>query len=87
MVNKGRFTNAQTNMFCLRAMTGCVVLVDHISPTGAFGKKSPIYMKGVITVLKQFTDAPTDGLLNALRFTTLHLNDPETPSSIKAMLA
>jgi len=61
MVAKKKFTNVNTNMFCLRAMTGCVVLVDHISPVGAFSKKSAVYIKGVITVLKTFTDAPTDG--------------------------
>lgn len=47
-------------------------------------------VKGCIHVLKTFqptTDQSTDGLLNALRFTTIHLNDPETPGSIKQLLA
>ena len=39
-------------------------------------------------LLKNFKSAErsTDGLLNALRFTTLHLNDADTPASIKALL-
>jgi len=95
MVLNKKFDSDQTNMFCLRAMTGAIILYDHIHAQGAFIKKSPINMKGCILQLKQFspssadtpaTDASTDGLLNALRFTTLHLNDAETPSSIKALL-
>jgi len=87
MVEKKKFQSAQTNMFCLRAMTGCIILVDHINQLGAFYKKSPINIKGCITVLKNFIDSPTDGLLNALRFTTIHLNDPDTPYGIKQLLA
>lgn len=85
MVAKRRFQNTQTNLFCLRAMTGCVILVDHISDVGAFSKKSNVNMKGVITVLKVFTDAPVDGLLNALRFNTVHAQ--EASPQIKALLA
>eukprot|EP01120_Amphizonella_sp_Union-15-10_P006261 TRINITY_DN1977_c0_g2_i1.p1 TRINITY_DN1977_c0_g2~~TRINITY_DN1977_c0_g2_i1.p1 ORF type:complete len:316 (-),score=50.99 TRINITY_DN1977_c0_g2_i1:155-1102(-) len=87
MVDKNKFSSAQTNMFCLRAMTGCIILVDHIHTLGAFHRKSPINIKGCITVLKNFLDNPTYGLLNALRFTTIHLNDPDTPTSIKQLLA
>lgn len=86
MVEKERFKNVKTNMFCLRAMTGAIVLVDHIDPLGAFQKKCTINMKGAITQLKTFTDAPTDGLLNALRYTTAHLNDPDTPAYLKNLL-
>jgi len=87
MVERKKFASAQTNMFCLRAMTGCVILVDHVNIQGAFFKKSTINVKSCIMVLKNFTDSPTDGLLNALRFTTIHLNDPDTPNSIKQLLA
>ena len=137
MVDKKRFEAEQTNMFCLRAMTGSIILFDHLHPQGAFHKKSPIHVtllspkkfmsplpkigilccvclcacvylwqymeskwggcahaagadctqiKGCITVLKNFTGGQTDGLLNALKFTTIHLNDPETPNNIKHLL-
>lgn len=86
MVSKKKFESDQLNMFCLRCMTGAIILFDHLHSNGAFNKKSPVNMKGCITVLKAYTESPTDGLLNALRFTTIHLNDPETPSSLKAML-
>jgi len=85
MIVQKRFTNEQTNMFCLRSMTGSVILFDHLHASGAFSKKSPINIRGVITALKSFPGA-SDGLLNALRFTTIHLNDPDTPGSIKQLL-
>jgi len=86
MVFRKKFEADGTNMFCLRAMTGAIILFDHLSAQGAFAKKSPINIKGSINVLKSYSASPTDGLLNALRFTTLHLNDPETPNSIKQLL-
>lgn len=86
MVEKGKFSNDETNMFCLRCMTGSIILFDHLHAQGAFNKKSPIHIKGCITVLKNFTGGPTDGLLNALRFTTIHLNDADTPANIKHLL-
>jgi hypothetical protein len=86
MVVKKKFDSDETNMFCLRCMTGAIILFDHLHPAGAFSKKSNINMKGAITALKGHTSSPTDGLLNALRFTTIHLNDAETPNSLKQML-
>jgi len=86
MVFKKKFEADSTNMFCLRSMTGAIILFDHLHPQGAFVKKSPINIKGCINVLKSYTASPTDGLLNALRFTTVHLNDAETPNSIKQLL-
>lgn len=29
-------------MFCLRAMTGAIILFDHLHAQGAFSKKSPV---------------------------------------------
>jgi len=98
MVEKKKFESDTTNMFCLRAMTGSIILFDHLHAQGAFCKKSPIHIKGCITVLKTYqpneeqkdpTGKPTtstDGLLNALRFTTIHLNDQDTPTNIKHLL-
>lgn len=88
MVAKRRFTSVKTNMFCLRCMTCSIILVDHISRLGAFHKKSLINVKGCVTALKAFSsEQDTSGLVNALRFTTIHLNDPDTPSSIKSLLS
>lgn len=86
MVREGKFTSDQTNMFCLRCMVGAIILFDHVHATGAFSKKSPINMRGCITAIREFKADSTDGLLNALRFTTVHLNDADTPAAIKHLL-
>jgi len=87
MVEKGRFENPDTNIFCLRAMTAAIVLVDHISDTGAFCRKSPVNIKSAILTLRDRNDElNTTGLLNALRYTTRHLNDQDTPNTIKNLL-
>jgi len=88
MIEKKKFESEATNMFCLRAMVGCIILYDHLSPLGAFHKKTPLRIKECITSLRSFkpSTGSTDGLLNALRFTTTHLNDPDTPSNIKSLL-
>jgi CYRIA/CYRIB Rac1 binding domain len=86
MVRENKFQSADTNMFCLRCMVGAIILFDHVDPIGAFSKRSPINMRGCITAIKSFDGFPTDGLLNTLRFTSVHLNDPETPAYLKSSL-
>jgi len=87
MVDKHRFASNETNMFCLRVMTGAIILYDHVSELGVFTRRSPVNVIFTVQVLKTYTGAKTDGLINALRFTTVHLADPETPGSIKQLLA
>lgn len=75
----------ETMFFILRVMVGVIILYDHVHPSGVFVKSSLIDVKCAIRVLK---DQPTsESLMNALRFTTRHLNDPSTPKQIRAMLA
>jgi hypothetical protein len=78
--------STQTKMQLLCAMTGTIILVDHLSESGVFHKKSPIRIKACIQYLKNFTDASPDFLLNSLRFTTAHLNDDTTMAEIKKLL-
>jgi len=87
MVDKKRFQSDQTNLFCLRTMTAAIVLYDHIHPLGAFHKNSHILIKNCITLLKTHKPPPPESLINALRFTTVHLNDDSTPNAIKQLLA
>uniref|UniRef100_A0A670JP68 CYFIP related Rac1 interactor B n=2 Tax=Podarcis muralis TaxID=64176 RepID=A0A670JP68_PODMU len=83
---RSRFTNEQTVSFCLRVMVGVIILYDHVHPVGAFAKTSKIDMKGCIKVLKDQPPNSVEGLLNALRYTTKHLNDETTSKQIKSML-
>ncbi|TWW70824.1 Protein FAM49B L1 [Takifugu flavidus] len=83
---RSRFTSEETVPFCLRVMVGVIILYDYVHPVGAFAKSSKIDMKGCIKVLKDQPPNSVEGLLNALRYTTKHLNDESTNKTIKSML-
>ncbi|XP_068773743.1 CYFIP-related Rac1 interactor A-like isoform X1 [Struthio camelus] len=83
---RSRFTNTETLLFCMRVMVGVIILYDHVHPVGAFAKTSKIDMKGCIKVLKDQPSNSTEGLLNALRYTTRHLNDDTTSKQVRALL-
>ncbi|XP_040280584.1 CYFIP-related Rac1 interactor A-like isoform X2 [Bufo gargarizans] len=83
---RSRFTSTETLLFCMRVMVGVIILYDHVHPVGAFAKTSKIDMKGCIKVLKDQPSTSTEGLLNALRYTTRHLHDDTTSKQIRALL-
>ncbi|XP_075875985.1 CYFIP-related Rac1 interactor B-like [Nelusetta ayraudi] len=83
---RSRFASEETVLFCLRVMVGVIILYDHVHPAGAFVKTSNIDMKGCIRLLKEQPSSRVDGLLNALRYTTKHLNDEATPKHIRNLL-
>ncbi|XP_051943444.1 CYFIP-related Rac1 interactor B-like [Hippocampus zosterae] len=84
---RSRFTSEETLLFCLRVMVGVIILYDHVHPAGAFIKTSNIDMKGCIRVLREQPPGSVEGLLDALRYTTKHLNDEATPKHIRNMLS
>ncbi|BFZ17057.1 hypothetical protein BsWGS_20096 [Bradybaena similaris] len=77
----------ETQLFCLRVMVGVIILYDHVHPVGAFAKTSGIEMKSCIKLLKDQQKGTVESLLNALRYTTKHLQDETTSRTIKNMLA
>jgi len=73
------------NTTCARAMVGCIVLFDHVSPEGAFVKRSGINTRQAVQLLvKEFSDQPA--LLNAIRYSAPHFSDDSTPSAITSLL-
>jgi len=82
-----KFTKPGTPLFCLRVMVGLIILYDHLHPAGAFCKGSEISIKSSIKLIQTHGNENKDGLLNALRYTTKHLNDDDTPKSVKQLLA
>jgi len=82
-----RFQQEETHLFVLRVMVGLIILFDHVHPIGAFEKNSKLDVKGCIRILKEQPATKSESLLNALRYTTRHLNDDSTPKQIKALLA
>ncbi|XP_065213495.1 CYFIP-related Rac1 interactor B [Planococcus citri] len=81
------FQREETQLFVLRVMVGLVILYDHVHPNGAFVKTSNVDVKGCVKLLKEQPAIRSEGLLNALRYTTKHLNDDATPRSIRNLLA
>jgi hypothetical protein len=82
-----RYRREETQSFVLRVMVGLVILYDHVHPVGAFVKAADVDVKGCVRVLKEQPMSRSEGLLNALRYTTKHLNDDSTPKQIKTLLA
>lgn len=83
-----KFHNEEkTKTFVLNVMVGVIILYDHVHDVGAFAKNSEIDMKATIKVLKDQELGSVDGLLNALRYTTKHLNDETTPKQIRLLLS
>lgn len=69
-------------------MVACVILYDHVHISGAFSKKNDaINMARTVKAVQLHENPTTENLLNALRYTTKHLNDDDTPKSIKSLLA
>ncbi|TGZ57424.1 CYFIP-related Rac1 interactor B isoform X1 [Temnothorax americanus] len=82
-----QFQREETQLFVLRVMVGLVILYDHVHPQGAFVKGSNVDVKGCVKLLKDQPPCKSEGLLNALRYTTKHLNEENTPKNIKNLLA
>jgi len=73
-----------TTKFILKVMTGLIIIYDHVHEVGAFSKKTHVDIRAAIAVLQ---NANEDVLLDAIRYSTKHLNDDSTPPKIKQMLA
>lgn len=78
VMNK-KFESAKTNEYCLHAMTGAIVLYDHVDPNGAFAKSSRIKIKQCAKQVNGRQD-----LINALMYSTRHYNS--APTKIRSIL-
>ncbi|XP_017135505.1 protein FAM49B isoform X2 [Drosophila miranda] len=76
-----------TKMLVLRVMVGLVILYDHVHPVGAFVRGAHVDVKGCVRLLQAQPAIKAEPLLNALRYTTKHLNEENTPKNIRNMLA
>lgn len=68
-------------------MVGLVILYDHVHPVGAFARGTHMDVKGCVRLLQAQPPIRAEPLLNALRYTTKHLNEENTPRNIKSLLA
>jgi len=84
MVGDNKISKAETQQMCLRSMTMCLVILDHTYPGGIFSKKSPVDVVSCIKLLQ--AQQNTEGMMNALRFMTTHLREPNALPYIKKTL-
>lgn len=71
--------------FFLRVMVGSLILFDHVDTDGgAFSRRSPVDMRAVVGVIRKNTKS-VEPLMNALRYTTKHFNDPDVPKSVRSL--
>lgn len=77
----------ETQLLVLRVMVGLVILYDHVHPDGVFVRSSHVDVKGCVKLLQQQPAIKAEPLLNALRYTTRHLNEESTPKNIRNLLA
>ncbi|XP_026688055.1 protein FAM49B-like, partial [Diaphorina citri] len=82
-----QFERDSTALFVMRVMTGLLILIDHVAPQGVFVKSCNVDVKAAVKLLKDQPPARSEALLNALRYTTKHLNQDTTPKQIKHLLA
>lgn len=82
-----QFSREETSLLVLRVMVGLVILYDWVHPSGAFCRSSSVDVKGCVKFLQQQPPAKAEPLLNALRYTTRHLNHHSTPKNIKTLLS
>lgn len=81
-----KFERIETPLFVTRVMVAIFVLYDRVNPHGAFAKGSQLDVKVCVRLLKGLPSSSSESLLNAIRYTTKHLHDEETPRSVKTML-
>lgn len=85
MIKLKALPDSETTLrLCASAMTNAVVLFDHVDDNGAF-RRSPINVKGIITVVKnQLPQDLSNMLLNSLKYSTKNVN--EASDSIQNLL-
>lgn len=81
--NMGIYNESEVQLLSL--MTGCLILVDHIDPLGAFHKRALIRSKLCVSLLIRGRD-DTMYLVNSLRASAVHLNEKHTNSDVQRML-
>jgi len=84
MVGDNKITKPETQQMCMRSMTMCLVILDHTYPGGIFSKKSPVDIVSCIKLLQGQQNA--EGMMNALRFMTAHLREPNALPYVKKTL-
>lgn len=85
MIELKKFSNAETNLFCARAMTGSIVLFDRVDGQGGLGvfhKRCPVQLKSCVVTLKKFFP-DEKALLHQIQYSTVTFRN--SSSAIQAL--
>jgi len=82
VLSSHRFPNEETNLLCLRCITGAVLLYDHVSPNGPFTSNSPMAILHAMRLLVNYEPKQT-GLINTIKFSSKNLNNSLSMQSVK----
>jgi len=86
ILNKHGIKDNQTKLFCCRAMTGAIVLYDHVDPNGVFCTKSKVQLAQCVKVLRNCVP-PQDSLLGSIQYSSRHFKDSTTPAKITKLFS
>jgi len=80
-ITQSAITDTETKLFCCRAMTGAIVLYDHVDPNGVFWNKSNVQITACIKALRN-CDPPQRTLLGSIQYSSRHFKDSTTPAKV-----
>ncbi|KAJ3389899.1 Protein fam49a [Chytriomyces hyalinus] len=73
--------------YCLRVLVMCVVLYDNICTSGSvFMRGSRINIPAYVKLIQSTGGPLSNTLMNSIRYSTIHLNDDNTPESIRNLV-
>lgn len=74
----------KAQILCLRCIVCATLIIDHLGPEGAFSQKSLFHVREGMEFLINFNPQQST-LINAIKFSSKHLNDPESDPKVKNM--
>jgi hypothetical protein len=92
LLRANKLGDSTHHIVILRAMVASFIIYDHSNEIGAYQRRSLTKaMKVVLMVCTEYTqtygtNGETSNLVNMLKFSSLHVNDEQTPQSIRRTL-
>ncbi|ETO29618.1 family with sequence similarity 49, member A-like isoform 2, partial [Reticulomyxa filosa] len=92
LLRANKFGTNTYHLIILRAMVASFMIYDHANSIGAFQRRSLTKASKVVSMVCteyiQIYESKEDlsGLVNIIKYSSLHLNDDQTPQSIRRML-
>ena len=85
IANSYKDSNQENELLCIKGCVFFIVAFDNVSPVGAFCSKSPIHIENAIRIVVGYQPKQTY-LINSLKYSTKHFNEPTTSQIIKDLL-